>query len=223
MKTFQEVFGFHILESITTGHARKLLPVMFLNRHAFVGVPKISHADKREFITNRGLFLAFSEEQSSPQVERGGRPFWRWGTFIFRGNLSAGRERNRERLPVYEKIDELSTDTRVRFEETLGRELASEEVLEEGLEQKRLYNEVIQLRGNNRVFYRCRPLNQAEMANGSTSIVDFEPSRKMGFKSFALILQRSNFKFDHVFRPGSDQEAVFGQTSPNCDFHAGWV
>ena len=29
-------------------------------------------------------------------TDRGGRPFWRWGAFIFRGNLSAGRERNRE-------------------------------------------------------------------------------------------------------------------------------
>ena len=126
---FKKFSVFIFWESITTGHARKLLPVMFLNRHAFgeallgevsrrsifllrehahhawgwviVGVPKISHADKREFITNRGLFLAFSEEQSSPQVERGGRPFWRWGTFIFRGNLSAGRERNRKVKVVF--------------------------------------------------------------------------------------------------------------------------
>ena len=59
--------------------------------------------------------------------------------------------------------------------------------LEECLGRKLLYNEVIELKGNIRVFCRCRPLNQDEIANESASIVDFESSR-----SFALILQRSN-------------------------------
>ena len=73
------------------------------------------------------------------------------------------------------------------------------------MEQKWLYNEVIQLRGNNRVFYRCRPLNQAEMANGSTSIVDFESSRENELQIICSDSSNKQFKFDHVFRPGSDQ------------------
>ncbi|RVW19644.1 Kinesin-like protein KIN-14S [Vitis vinifera] len=91
---------------------------------------------------------------------------------------------------------------------------SSRGALIEGLEQKRLYNEVIQLRGNIRVFYRCRPLNQAEMANGSTSIVDFESSRENELQIICSNSSKKQFKFDHVFRPGSDQEAVFAQTSP---------
>ncbi|CBI16998.3 hypothetical protein VitviT2T_029264 [Vitis vinifera] len=52
------------------------------------------------------------------------------------------------------------------------------------------------------------------MANGSTSIVDFEPSRENGLQIICSNSSKKQFKFDHVFRPGSDQEAVFGQTSP---------
>ncbi|KAJ9676083.1 hypothetical protein PVL29_024869 [Vitis rotundifolia] len=61
---------------------------------------------------------------------------------------------------------------------------------------------------------RCRPLNQAEMANGSTSIVDFESSRENQLQIICSDSSKKQFKFDHVFRPGSDQEAVFAQTSP---------
>ncbi|GMY21530.1 kinesin-like protein KIN-14S isoform X2 [Fagus crenata] len=49
--------------------------------------------------------------------------------------------------------------------------------LEESSERKRLYNEVIELKGNIRVLCRCRPLNQNEITNGSTSILDFDSSQ----------------------------------------------
>ncbi|KAL6315312.1 hypothetical protein AAG906_000405 [Vitis piasezkii] len=60
----------------------------------------------------------------------------------------------------------------------------------------------------------CRPLNQAEMANGSTSIVDFDSSRENELQIICSDSLKKQFKFDHVFRPGSDQEALFAQTSP---------
>uniref|UniRef100_A0A5B7A4P9 Putative kinesin-3 n=1 Tax=Davidia involucrata TaxID=16924 RepID=A0A5B7A4P9_DAVIN len=47
-------------------------------------------------------------------------------------------------------------------------ELLKKKYLEECSERKQLYNEVIELKGNIRVFCRCRPLNQNEIANGST-------------------------------------------------------
>ncbi|XP_034674611.1 kinesin-like protein KIN-14S [Vitis riparia] len=52
------------------------------------------------------------------------------------------------------------------------------------------------------------------MANGSTSIVDFESSRENELQIICSDSSKKQFKFDHVFRPGSDQEAVFAQTSP---------
>ncbi|WKA11802.1 hypothetical protein VitviT2T_029265 [Vitis vinifera] len=52
------------------------------------------------------------------------------------------------------------------------------------------------------------------MANGSTSIVDFESSRENELQIICSDSSKKQFKFDHVFRPGSDQEALFAQTSP---------
>uniref|UniRef100_F6HYZ5 Kinesin-like protein n=1 Tax=Vitis vinifera TaxID=29760 RepID=F6HYZ5_VITVI len=93
-------------------------------------------------------------------------------------------------------------------------QLLKKKYLEECLERKRLYNEVIELKGNIRVFCRCRPLNQDEIANGSTSIVDFDSSQENELQIICSDSSKKQFKFDHVFRPESDQEAVFAQTSP---------
>uniref|UniRef100_F6GVZ1 Uncharacterized protein n=1 Tax=Vitis vinifera TaxID=29760 RepID=F6GVZ1_VITVI len=57
------------------------------------------------------------------------------------------------------------------------------------------------------------------MANGSTSIVDFEPSRENGLQIICSNSSKKQFKFDHVFRPGSDQEAVeFEETRLEMSF-----
>ena len=50
--------------------------------------------------------------------------------------------------------------------------------LKESSERKRLDNEVSELKGNIRVLCRCRPLNQNEITNGSTSILDFDSSQQ---------------------------------------------
>ncbi|GFZ02956.1 P-loop containing nucleoside triphosphate hydrolases superfamily protein [Actinidia rufa] len=93
-------------------------------------------------------------------------------------------------------------------------ELLKKKYLEECSERKRLYNEVIELKGNIRVFCRCRPLNQDEIANGSSSIVDFDSSQENELQITCSDSSKKQFKFDHVFRPEDNQEAVFVQTSP---------
>ncbi|KAF8392450.1 hypothetical protein HHK36_022792 [Tetracentron sinense] len=85
--------------------------------------------------------------------------------------------------------------------------------LEESSERKRLYNEVIELKGNIRVFCRCRPLNRDEVANGSSSLVDIDPSHENELQIICSDSSRKQFKFDHVFGPHDNQEAVFAQTS----------
>ncbi|KAJ0099203.1 hypothetical protein Patl1_21291 [Pistacia atlantica] len=60
--------------------------------------------------------------------------------------------------------------------------LASNEY--ESSKQKWLYNKVIGLKGNIRVFCRCRPLNQAEITNGSSSIVEFDSSQENELQIF---------------------------------------
>ncbi|KAL0005919.1 hypothetical protein SO802_013480 [Lithocarpus litseifolius] len=93
-------------------------------------------------------------------------------------------------------------------------ELLKKKYLQESSERKRLYNEVIELKGNIRVFCRCRPLNQNEITSGSTSIVDFDSSQDNELQVICSDSSKKQFKFDHVFRPEDNQEAVFTQTKP---------
>ncbi|ESQ32243.1 hypothetical protein EUTSA_v10005446mg, partial [Eutrema salsugineum] len=86
--------------------------------------------------------------------------------------------------------------------------------LEESSERKRLYNEVIELKGNIRVFCRCRPLHQAEIANGCASVVEFDPSHENELQILSTDSSKKHFKFDHVFKPEDGQETVFAQTKP---------
>lgn len=76
---------------------------------------------------------------------------------------------------------------------------------EESSERKRLYNEVIELKGNIRVFCRCRPLNHDETTNGSSSIVDFDSSQENELQIICSDSSKKQFKFDHVFRPEDSQ------------------
>ncbi|XP_021742486.1 kinesin-like protein KIN-14S [Chenopodium quinoa] len=93
-------------------------------------------------------------------------------------------------------------------------ELLKKKYIEEYAERKRLYNEVIELKGNIRVFCRCRPLNQDERASGSTSVVEIPPSQDHELNITCADSSKKQFKFDHVFGPQADQEEVFAQTSP---------
>nr|POF26894.1 kinesin-like protein kin-14s [Quercus suber] len=104
-------------------------------------------------------------------------------------------------LPILQKIIDLSTKVQKKY-------------LQESSERKRLYNEVIELKGNIRVFCRCRPLNQNEITSGSTSIVDFDSSQDNELQVICSDSSKKQFKFDHVFRPEDNQEAVFAQTKP---------
>ncbi|XP_062143259.1 kinesin-like protein KIN-14S isoform X2 [Alnus glutinosa] len=93
-------------------------------------------------------------------------------------------------------------------------ELLKKKYLYESSERKSLYNEVIELKGNIRVFCRCRPLSQTEITNGSTSVVEFDSSQDNELQVVCSDSSKKQFKFDHVFRPEDNQEAVFAQTKP---------
>ncbi|KAG5044300.1 hypothetical protein JHK87_008215 [Glycine soja] len=93
-------------------------------------------------------------------------------------------------------------------------EVLKRKYLEESSERRRLYNKVIELKGNIRVFCRCRPLNESEIANGSAlSVVNFE-STSDGLQVICSDSSKKHFKFDYVFRPEDNQETVFEQTIP---------
>ncbi|XP_073030279.1 kinesin-like protein KIN-14S isoform X2 [Primulina eburnea] len=93
-------------------------------------------------------------------------------------------------------------------------ELLKKQYLEESSERKILYNEVIELKGNIRVFCRCRPLKQEEIGDGLTSVLDFTSSKETELQIICSDSCRKQFKLDHVFRPEDSQEAIFVQTLP---------
>ncbi|KAG8363814.1 hypothetical protein BUALT_Bualt19G0061400 [Buddleja alternifolia] len=93
-------------------------------------------------------------------------------------------------------------------------ELLKKKYLQEYSERKKLYNEVVELKGNIRVFCRCRPLKQDEIANGSASVVDLDSSQESELQIICSDSSRKQFKFDHVFKPDDNQDAVFLQTLP---------
>jgi kinesin family protein C2/C3 len=77
--------------------------------------------------------------------------------------------------------------------------------LEESHQRRQLNNEVIELKGNIRVFCRCRPLNENEIANGSAvSVVNFE-SASEELQVICSDSSKKQFKFDHVFKPEDNQ------------------
>ncbi|KAF3649997.1 Kinesin-4 [Capsicum annuum] len=81
-------------------------------------------------------------------------------------------------------------------------------------EQKELYNKVLDLKGNIRVFCRCRPLNAEETAAGASMAIDFEAAKdgELTVKSNGMF--KKAFKFDAVFSPQADQAEVFEDAAP---------
>ncbi|KAI3774833.1 hypothetical protein L1987_49395 [Smallanthus sonchifolius] len=80
-------------------------------------------------------------------------------------------------------------------------------------ERKELYNKIQELKGNIRVFCRCRPLNSEEIAEGASMAFDFEASKDGELRVKSNIAFKKNFKFDSVFGPESSQVDVFEDTS----------
>ncbi|GJM88502.1 hypothetical protein PR202_ga04573 [Eleusine coracana subsp. coracana] len=85
---------------------------------------------------------------------------------------------------------------------------------DECAERRRLNNELIELKGNIRVFCRCRPLSADEVTHGCSSIVEIEPLCETELQFLPFEKERKAFRFDHVFGPEDSQEAVFAETVP---------
>ncbi|KAG9439362.1 hypothetical protein H6P81_019527 [Aristolochia fimbriata] len=81
-------------------------------------------------------------------------------------------------------------------------------------ERKELYNKVLELKGNIRVFCRCRPLNEEELIEGASMAIDFESAKEGELAVKANGAPKKVFKFDAVFSPQADQADVFEDTAP---------
>ncbi|CAA3007315.1 kinesin KIN-14Q [Olea europaea subsp. europaea] len=81
-------------------------------------------------------------------------------------------------------------------------------------ERKELYNKVLELKGNIRVFCRCRPLNPEEIAAEATMAIDFSSEKDGELIVKSNGISKKIFKFDAVFSPQADQADVFKDTAP---------
>ncbi|KAL9145704.1 hypothetical protein ABFS82_13G061000 [Erythranthe guttata] len=86
--------------------------------------------------------------------------------------------------------------------------------LQEVKQRKELYNKVLELKGNIRVFCRCRPLNTEEINGGVSVAVDFEASKDGELTILSNGISKKTFKFDAVFSPENNQCDVFEETAP---------
>ncbi|XP_061371517.1 kinesin-like protein KIN-14Q [Gastrolobium bilobum] len=86
--------------------------------------------------------------------------------------------------------------------------------IEMAKERKELYNKVLELRGNIRVFCRCRPLNAEEITAGATMALDFESAKDGELTVMSNGAPRKTFKFDAVFGPQAEQADIFEDTAP---------
>ncbi|KAH7661194.1 Minus-end-directed kinesin ATPase protein [Dioscorea alata] len=93
--------------------------------------------------------------------------------------------------------------------------IVKQKLIAETKERKILYNKIVELKGNIRVFCRCRPLSSEETAEGASMAIDFEFAKdgELSVKA-AHGAHKKAFKFDAVFSPEEDQEKVFERTSP---------
>ncbi|XP_051208178.1 E3 ubiquitin-protein ligase listerin isoform X5 [Lolium perenne] len=83
---------------------------------------------------------------------------------------------------------------------------------EEMAEKKKLHNIVQELKGNIRVFCRCRPLSKLEASLGFKTAVDFDGADD-GELRIIEGKSRRLFKFDRVYAPDDDQAKVFSDAS----------
>ncbi|KAM0823414.1 hypothetical protein ACQ4PT_070885 [Festuca glaucescens] len=83
---------------------------------------------------------------------------------------------------------------------------------EEMAEKKRLHNIVQELKGNIRVFCRCRPLSKVEASLGFKNVVDFDGADD-GEIRIVEGTSKSLFKFDKVYAPKDDQAKVYSDAS----------
>lgn len=82
-------------------------------------------------------------------------------------------------------------------------------------DRKKLHNQVLDLKGNIRVFVRVRPINTKESAQetGGEPTVSFQDDQKIGIYD-STHARRKFFDFDQVFRPDSSQVIVFEEAAP---------
>ncbi|RVX19070.1 Kinesin-like protein KIN-14S [Vitis vinifera] len=146
-----------------------------------------------------------------------------------------------QRLPVSQKIDELSTETQqpIRALDVLS--CKNEDINADSIPGPEVYDALLFL-GIEYETLKKKYLEESELLKKKyleecleRQRLDFDSSRENELQIICSDSSKKQFKFDHVFRPGSDQgnlnshifdfvtlEGCFCTNFTNCDFCAGW-
>ncbi|CAH8359364.1 unnamed protein product [Eruca vesicaria subsp. sativa] len=116
---------------------------------------------------------------------------------------------------LVQDINEFSSHihSRVKHDAELHENLKAKFV-EGEKERKELYNKILELKGNIRVFCRCRPLNFEEIEAGVSMGIDVESTKNGEVIVMSNGFPKKSFKFDSVFGPNASQADVFEDTAP---------
>ena len=80
--------------------------------------------------------------------------------------------------------------------------------------RRKIHDELVELRGNMRVFARVRPLLEPEMAKGGVSIVTTPDEETLVISPPGENRRARSFEFDNVFGPDASQGTVFDHVDP---------
>ncbi|XP_021886817.1 kinesin-like protein KIN-14Q isoform X2 [Carica papaya] len=126
--------------------------------------------------------------------------------------LSEEAEASKKFLADFNKIGSI-IQSRINQQADLHEDL-KKKFVQGAKERKELYNKILELKGNIRVFCRCRPLNPEEVAGGASMAIDFESAKDSELTVLSNGAPRKTFKFDAVFGPQAGQADIFEDTAP---------
>ncbi|KAK9089605.1 hypothetical protein Scep_028687 [Stephania cephalantha] len=109
----------------------------------------------------------------------------------------------------FEEQKRLAWDLQNRIEDAKFQIMQADEL------HKDLYNTILELKGNIRVFCRVRPLLRDDGADTETTVFSYPQSVELVGRAIDLTQsgQRHQFSFDKVFNPEESQEEVFAEIS----------
>ncbi|CAN1841437.1 Kinesin-like protein KIN-14Q [Linum perenne] len=133
---------------------------------------------------------------------------------IMKGDQIKLSEEARSYKACFEEMNEIAYTIQSTIKEQAGLHGDLMKKFMEGVrERKELYNKVLELKGNIRVFCRCRPLNHEEVEAGASMAIDFESAKAGELTVFSNGVPKKTFKFDSIFSPQANQADVFEDTA----------
>eukprot|EP00026_Physarum_polycephalum_P003420 Phypoly_transcript_03431.p1 GENE.Phypoly_transcript_03431~~Phypoly_transcript_03431.p1 ORF type:complete len:769 (+),score=259.97 Phypoly_transcript_03431:195-2309(+) len=126
--------------------------------------------------------------------------------------LRSQAEENQKSIPtVVQLLAKTISKATVKLDKTSSE--AIKKYKKEVVKNRKLYNEIQELKGNIRVYCRVRPLSNDELARNDDNVVSF-PEENVMLVNNPQTNQKKSFEFEKIYNPELQQEAIFKDTEP---------